>query len=246
MVENSKILLLFISLVFSTCSLFGAEKSDSKDKDSGAVPNYGIIGSARLSSNFVDRGLTYSDARTAFNAAFLMHLGSQFKFGIWGSNISNLSSDEDNLWVKYIGQVFIDFQQNSKMLFYVHDDHFYKSDVRNGQRFGFKLDYARFTGLFEYNNNYEGSGSSSTYFNIKFTKKYSDKIGLDLALGYTFQNSSSYNDYADLSGVFFYKPTNTFRTEAGLTLPSNTHQFGSRSQPAYFIALSMNSDGQNQ
>ena len=247
MVENTKILLLFIFLVFSTSLSYGADKAaDSKDKDSGTIPNYGIVGSARLTSNFIDRGLSYSDGHTAFNAAFLMHLGSQFKFGIWGSNISNLTSSEDNLWVKYVGQVFIDFQQNSKMIFYVHDDHFYKSDLRNGQRFGFKVDYSRFTGLYEYNNNYEGTRASSSYINVKFTKKYSDKIGLDLGLGYTFQNSNTYNDYADVSAVAFYKPTTTFRTEIGLTMPSNTTQFGSRSSLGYFIALNMNSDQQSQ
>jgi len=246
MTGKSKIIVLFFILIFSVAYASAADKPADKDKDknkdSGAVPNYGLSGSARLTSNYIDRGLSMSDGHTAFNASFLMHLGTQFKFGFWGSNISNLTAADDNLWMKYVAQVFVDFQQSTKMIFYVHDDHYYKSDVRNGQRFGLKIDYSRFTTQLESQNNYEGTNASALYLNIKFTKKYSDKIGVEIASGYTFQNSSVYKDYLDLQAIAFYRPAQTFRTELGMTLPSNTTQFGSRSNIGYFLALNLNYD----
>jgi len=244
MVRKFKFIVLFFVTAFSAPLIFAAEKPTDKDKgkDLGAIPNYGISGSARLTSNFIERGLSMSDNHPAFNALFLMHLGTQFKFGFWGSNISNLTASDDNLWIKYVAQVFVDFQQSTKMIFYVHEDHYYKSGVRNGHRFGLKIDYARFTTQIESQNNYEGTNASAWYLNTKFNKKYSEKIGVELSAGYTFQNSTIYNNYLDLQGVVFYKPAPTFKTEFGITLPSNTTQFGSRSNLGYFIAVNFDYD----
>lgn len=234
---------LFTFLFFFTGLCFAApavvKGKDDKAKDLGTKPNYDVSGFARLSSNYIDRGLSMSNGSFAFNAAFLINLGSQFKFGFWGSNISNLGAQDDNLWVKYIAEVFVDFQQNAKFIFFVHDDHYYKSDFRNGQRFGFKLDYARFTGMVESQNNFEGTGSSAFYTQLKFNKKYTEKTGIEVGAGYTMQYSQHYNDYFDFLGTVFYKPFSTGRFEAGMTLPSNPTQFGSRSHLGYFIGFQL-------
>ena len=216
----------------------GDKKKDAKD-ETGAKPTYVVNGHARLTSNFVDRGLSYSNGGFAMNASFLVNLGSQLRFGFWGSNISKLGNDDDNLWLKYVAEVFVDFQTNSKFVFYVHDDHYYKTQSLNGIRYGFKLDYGRFTGLLEWQNNYEGTGASSYYSRIKFNKKYSEKTGLELGAGYTMEYSQRYSNYIDLLGTGYYNAFPNGRVEAGITLPSNTSQFGNRSRLAYFLGLNI-------
>lgn len=215
------------------------DKSGKKGEESGAKPNYDISGYARLSSNFLDRGLTYSHNGFSFNGLVLMNLGSQFKFGFWGANISKLDNDDDNLWLKYVAEVFVDFQNNSKFVFYVHDDHFYKSQSRNGIRYGFRLDYGRFTNLIEWQNNFEGTGESSYYGRAKFNKKYNEKTGVEVGAGYTMQHSTQYSNYFDLSGTTYYLAFPNGRLEAGLTIPSST-QFGERSKLNYFIGMQVN------
>lgn len=215
------------------------EKPTAKDA-SGIIPTYAVSGYARLTSNYIDRGLTYSNGSAAMNAAFLVNLGTQFKFGFWGTNISKLKNDDDNLWVKYIAEALVEFQPNSKFVFYFHDDHFYKTQSLNGLRYGFRLDWARFSGLLEWQNNFEGTNSSSYYLRVKFNKKYSEKGGVEVGLGYTNEYSEEYQNYIDMFGTAYFNAIPNGRLEAGITLPSNTSQFDDRSKPGYFIGLMLN------
>ncbi|AZZ35825.1 hypothetical protein CIK05_03090 [Bdellovibrio sp. qaytius] len=217
----------------------GDKKKDDKKDAVGTTPTYAVTGYARLTSNFIDRGLSYSNGGFAMNASFLVNLGSQLRFGFWGSNISKLGNDDDNLWLKYVAEVVVDFQTNSKFVFYVHDDHFYKTQSLNGIRYGFKLDYGRFTGLLEWQNNYEGTGSSAYYTRVKFNKKYSEKTGLELGAGYTMEYSQRYHNYIDVLGTGYYNAFPNGRLEAGMTLPSNMSQFGNRSRLGYFVGMSL-------
>lgn len=248
-VLRHKVLLFFVFIlsaqIVTAAPVYSAGPGDKdKKKDekesTGAKPSYDVSGYARLTSNFIDRGLSMSNGGFAMNASFLVNLGSQLKFGFWGSNISKLGNDDDNLWIKYMAEVYVDFQTNSKFVFYVHDDHYYKTQSLNGIRYGFKLDYGRFTGLLEWQNNYEGTGSSAYYTRVKFNKKYTEKTGLELGAGYTMEYSQRYSNYIDLSGTAYYNAFPNGKLEAGLTLPTNTSQFGNRSRLGYFLALQLN------
>ncbi len=211
-----------------------------KNNTSGTIPTYSSIGFAKLTSNLVERGLTFSNSKPAFNASFLVNLGSQFSLGFWGSNIAKLDETSDNnLWVKYIAEAKVDFLSNANAIFFFQDDHFYPSDIRNGQRYGLRLKYSRFSWLLEAQSNFEATGSSAFYTLVDFTKKYSDKYGLMLSTGYTYQNSNYYRDYFDFSAVAFYQPVASIRGDLGVSLPSNTYQFGSRSTLHYFMGLSV-------
>lgn len=217
----------------------GDKKKDDKKEAAGATPTYAVTGHARLTSNYIDRGLSYTNGGFGMNASFLVNLGSQLRFGFWGSNISKLGNDDDNLWLKYVAEVVVDFQANSKFVFYVHDDHYYKTQSLNGIRYGFKLDYGRFTGLLEWQNNYEGTGASAYYGRLKFNKKYSEKTGLELGAGYTAEYSQRYSNYIDMFGTGYYNAFPNGRLEAGMTLPTNTSQFGNRSRLGYFLGMSL-------
>lgn len=238
--------LFFVFTLFITQLAIAAAPGSTADgeksaKDNGGVtPTYAVSGFARLTSNYIDRGLSYSNGGAAMNAAFLVNLGSQFKFGFWGTNISKLKNDDDNLWVKYIAEVLVEFQSNSKFVFYFHDDHFYKTQSLNGLRYGFRLDWGRISGLLEWQNNYEGTNASSYYSRVKFNKRYSDKAGIELGAGYTMEYSHEYKNYIDLFGTGYFNVIPNGRLEIGATLPTNTDQFDNRSKPGYFVGLMLN------
>lgn len=217
-----------------------AEGEKSAKESSGVTPTYAVSGYARLTSNYIDRGLSFSNGGAAMNAAFLVNLGSQFKFGFWGTNISKLRNDDDNLWIKYIAEVLVEFQPNSKFVFYFHDDHFYKTQSMNGVRYGFRLDWGRISGLLEWQNNFEGTDSSSYYSRVKFNKRYSDKAGIELGAGYTMEYSNEYSNYIDLFGTGYFNVIPNGRLEIGATLPTNTTQFDNRSRPGYFLGFMLN------
>ena len=232
----------FVIILISSLSLLAQPKppvKNDKDGTSGATPTYAISGNAKLTTNFIERGLSMSDNDVALNALFLVNLGSQFKFGFWGSNVSDLNSTDDNLWIKYIAEVYIEFQPSSKFHFYVHDDHFFKVDLRNGQRFGFEISYPKFSFLLERQTNFEGTGTTAHYYQFKYYQRLTDTYGGIGSFGYTQQRSAQYNDYFDNAATGYYKPFEKGQVELGVTLPSNTSQFGSRSKLNYFLAFAL-------
>lgn len=231
------VFLLCVQTAYAAAPGSSPDGEKSTKDNGGLTPTYAISGYARLTSNYIDRGLSFTNGGAAMNAAFLVNLGSQFKFGFWGTNISKLRNDDDNLWIKYIAEVAVEFQQNAKFVFYFHDDHFYKTQSLNGIRYGFRLDWGRISGLLEWQNNFEGTDSSSYYARMKFNKRYSDKAGIELGAGYTLEYSREYTNYIDLSGTVYYNFIPNGRIETGVTVPTNMSQFGDRSKPGYFAGL---------
>ena len=118
-------------LFFWGCVAHAVEK-----KEIGNKPTYRFSGDAQLLTHFLDRGLSITDGNPGLNASFLFNMGQQFRIGFWGTNVSNVTSGDDNLWLKFIADINIEFSSDSIFMAYFHNDNFYKSDLRNGQAFG--------------------------------------------------------------------------------------------------------------
>ena len=180
-----------------------------------------------------------SDKNPALNASFLFNLGPQFRFGFWGSNISNVTSVDDNFWFKFLADIKIDFSNNSHLSVYLEDDHFYKSDLRNGQRIGLKLNYNLYTADFEWMNNYQGTHTDSEYYNVGKLFELRPNFKVGGLFGFTSQHASAYNDYQDMKAVAFYQINNNASLETALTLITNETQFGSRGAPGFYLAFDL-------
>ena len=210
------------------------------EKDKGIKPTFLFSGDAQLLSQFIDRGLLISDGNPALNASFLFNMGQQFRVGFWGTNISNVTSKDDNLWLKFIADVRIQFANDSVLKIYFNDDHFYKSDLRNGQSVGVNYDLLSYSGQFEWMSNFQGSRTDAVYF--RAGKMYSlrkDILAGGLA-GITLQKSKAYYDYLDLKAVSTYKVTDYFELEAGITLATNSPQFNYRGDPTIYFGIKLN------
>jgi hypothetical protein len=206
---------------------------------STATPTYKISADAKLSTQYIERGLAISDGNPALNASFIFNLGPQFRFGFWGSNISNISSNDDNFWLKLLADVHVDFNQNSNLAIYLNDDHFYKSSVRNGQRAGLKYNYFLYLAEVEWMNNFEGTHTDSVYFNggklfdFRQSMKYGGK------LGYTVQHSVNYANYFDFKLLGIYDINKNANVEVGFTLSTQSSQFNNRGDPAIYASISL-------
>lgn len=232
MVRLFKIILL--SQILAQSMAFAA--SDKKE-DSGATPNFGASGFALLTSNFIDRGLAMTAEGPAINAQLLMHMGSQFKLGFWGSNVSNLNNPDDNVWIRYVGEIKIDFKPNMNFVTYVHDHHYYKSDTRNGLTLGVKVELMRFSGMFELINNYEGTHTGAEYINLGYTHRFKDSLRAAGYVGYTQQKADGINDYIDIKAVGIYQPLPNFHTDLGVTLTSDSGQLNQRGKFGYYLSF---------
>ncbi len=217
---------------FSFCSI-------AAEKDKGNKPTYMFSGDAQLLSHFIDRGLSISDGNPALNASFLFNMGQQFRVGFWGSNISNITSSDDNLWLKIIADVHIQLVNESILKIYFNDDHFYKSDLRNGQSVGVNYDILSYMSQLEWMSNFQGSRSDALYLRAgKMFSLRKDILAGGLA-GITLQKSKAYYDYLDLKVFSTYKVTDYFELEAGITLATNSPQFNYRGNPYIYCGIKL-------
>ncbi len=225
-----KVLFWLIAIFLWHGSIFAA---DSKSTTS---PTYKVSVDAKVLSQFIDRGLSMSDGNPAMNVSFLYNLGPQFRLGFWGSNISNVSSNDDNFWFKFIADVKVDFTGTSWMSLYIHDDHFYKSDIRNGQSVGIRWNWNAYMGELEWMNNFQGTKTSAEYINLgRLWPVYMFKAGAKA--GYTLQAAENYQNYFDIKGLVVYNFSSNSNIEAGATLVSNDGQFNGRGKPAFYLSL---------
>lgn len=226
--------LLLIALSFVSLSVSAQERIKSN------LATQHISGDVQLLSQYIERGLSMSDNNPAMNASFLYNLGSQVRMGFWGSNISNLSAVDDNFWFKILAQFDVQFGTALNSKFYISDDHYYKSNQRNGQKFGVNFDYYTYTFGFEWMSNLEGTDSNAEYLYFgKYFYWSGSKIRYGGVAGYTMSHNRSISSYLDLKAVAQYLLNTETTFEAAITVNSNNSYFGKRGDPALYIAAKL-------
>lgn len=231
-----KILTYFlITILVISSTALAAEKEDVSKR-----PTYRFSGDAQLLTHFLDRGLSITDNNPALAASFLFNFGQQFRVGFWGSNISNVTSKDDHLWLKFIADVKIEFSTDSTFLAYVHDDHFYKESIRNGQAYGINFEYKSYMSQLEWLRNYQGTKSGAVYMRLGKNFPLYRKVLPGIFAGYTMQNSAGYLNYLDLKATANYTVTSSFELEAGITAVTNSTQFDGRGNAAIYFGVKLN------
>ncbi len=231
----ARLLNSIIFLLFCTSTSWAAAKSEVGNK-----PTYRFSGDAQLLTQFIDRGLSITDGNPGLNASFLFNMGQQFRIGFWGTNVSNVTSGDDNLWLKFIADINIEFSSDSKFMAYFHNDNYYKSDLRNGQSFGMTYDFKSYMSQIEWLTNYQGTSKSAFYLKVGKIFPLYKKILPGVSVGYTAQNSDGYLNYLDVKGFGTYTLTSSFEIEGGITAVTNSTQFGRRGNPGIYLGIKLN------
>lgn len=210
----------------------------AQDKERDKTRNL-VSGDAMLWSHYIVKGLSYSDNNPAMNASFVANLHPQFKAGIWGSNVSNLNATDDNFWMQIFSRIHIDFGDRFTFNLFLTDNHFYKSDIRNGQTFGADINLKGYEFGFELMNNYEGTKSAAEYLWLGKLFDYRTSFKYGGYGGVTVSQSSAYQSYFDFKIVGQYIFNSICNAESGLTFNSNSAQFGIRDDPAIYVAIKL-------
>ena len=212
-----------------------SQAASKEAKVSGTTPLFSISGNADLTSHFIYRGLSYSDYNPALNAQFMLHMGSQFKLGIWGSNISNITNPDDNFWFKFAGEIRVDLNTLNQLDFFVYDNRFYKSENRNGQDIGFRLNILkRVITEVSFGSNYEGSKTPYEYISVAYLYPLNPVLKVKGQAGYTHQRMPGIYDYLDFRSELLYEPYKRFSFYFGGSFPSQMGQFNDRSKTFLF------------
>ncbi len=208
-------------------------------KEKGNTPDYSISGDAQLLSQFVYKGLGFSDNNPAMNASFLANLGSQVKLGVWGSNISNLSAVDDNFWLRFVAKVDVFFSDKFKVNVFLYDNHFYKSNQRDGLNIGGDFTYKSFEFGLEWMNNLEGTKASAEYLWVGKLFDYKKNFKFGGYAGTTISHVGTIQSWVDLKIVGQYIISPIAYAEIGATLNSNTSQFGNRDDPTVYTGVKL-------
>jgi hypothetical protein len=231
-----------LSIIFFCLALYShAGAQTSADKSKSTVATNKIGGDAQLLSHFVERGLSMSDGNPALNASFLFNLGSQLRLGFWGSNISSLTADEDNFWFKFLAEFDVRFANGLQSNIYISDNHFYKSDQRNGQRIGSVFIYYTYQFIFEWMSNLEGSKGNAEYINFGKYFFWGSQFRYGPFLGFTNSHTDLINSYFDLRATAEYTMSSNTIAELGTSLnfTSDNAVFGKRADPAVWVGLKL-------
>ena len=86
-------------ILLSVVSFSKAESSSSTQ------PNYRLNGTATLSSNFVEKGLTQTKGDPGLQSEFWFNFGSQFRMGLWGANVRYEDTPTTHFWISFTAKI---------------------------------------------------------------------------------------------------------------------------------------------
>lgn len=219
--------------------LLSSKAAFSEDRLKSNLATNDISGEVLLATQFVERGIGMSDQNPAMNASFLYNLGTQVRMGFWGSNVSSLSAADDNFWLKFMVEFNVLFGTNLNTKFYASDNHFYKSDQRNGQRFGAVFSYFTYFYTFEWMSNFEGSKANAEYLEMGKYFYAGNKIRYGGSVGYTVGHATTTNSYFNVKALIDYMLNTTTYFEAAATVNTNPSAFGKRGDPAVWASVNL-------
>jgi len=228
---RSSLILIFLLLSWKLAFCQDRLKSNVATND--------ISGEVMLATQYVERGIGMSDQNPAMNASFLYNLGTQVRMGFWGSNISNLSAGDDNFWLKFMLEFNVLFGTNLNTKFYASDNHFYKSDQRNGQRFGVVFNYFTYFYTFEWMSNFEGSKANAEYVEAGKYFYAGNKVRYGGSVGYTVGHAVTTNSYFNVKALIHYLLNTSTYFEAAATVNTNPTAFGKRGDPAVWASVNL-------
>ncbi len=128
-----------------------------KNREPAAAPTFGLSGSATLASNFVERGLTQTDADPGLQGDFWFNFGPQFRLGVWGANVNYENTATTHFWLRANADIRVDFSPEAAMFIKYSENSYYRANNRNGNTIGLHFDFWGYKISYEKDSNWEGT-----------------------------------------------------------------------------------------
>lgn len=218
--------LVFFILGFLPFMVFGQNASKS---------NPSIEGSTIIQSHFVENGLSQSNKDPSVQTSLFVPLGSQFKIGLWGSNVS-YEGLNDHIQLRVPAEININFNKDLGLLLGYSIKQYYKDTIRNGNTVKIHLVVYDYKIIHEIESNWEGTETNSKYFGFGKNFPVFGNMIWSNQLGYTIVSVSGLNSFFDLRTGLFGQ-YNRIKYGAELTSTSNPSQFNGRGD--IFVILSL-------
>jgi uncharacterized protein (TIGR02001 family) len=194
-----------------------------------------IYGEMTLETNYVDKGLSQSEQKPAFETGLGYMFNSQGRIGFQAASVS-YANESVNLEMRLLGEYRFIF--NSSFDLRVREDitNYSASGQRNNMIMTFDFGAYGYHTLISQENNFEGTKTQRTW--LGFHKDWLMGGGsVGTTVGYSLINSSSgYTSYFDTRLGYTYNFTNTSLSLYN-TYNSGASQFGGRGDLSFFAAI---------
>ena len=193
----------FICLVFSNFAHSQIVAGNTTTGKESIEPNK-IFGDVNIVSDYVEKGMTYSEHKFAVQAA----LGYQwvyFKMGLWASNVA-FEPVDDSFNIRLFFQYRFIWAQNSGLTMRYEFSRYYPSGSFNGNNIFMDFDY--FTSYHVYvetQENYEVTNGPKNYFGFYKDWVLRQYLFWYAGGGYTQVKSSGYSNFFDARAGLVYK-----------------------------------------
>lgn len=172
--------------------------------EAGQIPTFHMTGDVGLLSNYINRGLTYTDQDPALQGSFWFNFGSQFRLGVWGSNV-NFADESTHFNLHLNADIRVVFSPNSNLTLRFTDEQYFDSSLRRGRITGIVLNTFNLKTTIETLTNWEGTGEGATYYNFRYKWEFNPAFYTEASLGYSQVKSADFSSYFDGGGYINYK-----------------------------------------
>lgn len=211
--------------------LFCLHSPSAKAQVAGdSFPAGKVHGEVNLTSDAIEYGVSQSDKSFALQT-LLGYKWTQFRVGLWGSNVKFPGSD-DNLNLRFFGAYQFIFTTNSSMTVRYDMNRYYKSGDRNGSLIGVDINLFDYHVMYYKNDKFHGTDAEHTRFGFAKSFEIPWSLMLELDAGYN-MFSDIYSNYFDLKSQINYKWSSVYNY-LGLSYSTGASQFDNSSFAFYF------------
>lgn len=196
-----------------------------------------VFAEAALVTNSIERGVSQTDNSLALQTGF-GYQWSQFRLGLWGSNVKYGATDESlNLRLNASYKFLI--STNADLTVKYSLNRYFKSNLRDGAIIAVDLQMFTYHVTYESLENWEGSGVASIRYGFGKEWKFYWDTSLDLNVGYSDNVDTGFSNAGDVRLAWKYKYADIMW---GLTLTGHSagKEYGDRGNPSLFASVGVN------
>lgn len=230
------LLLLLIRNSYAQRTLAPISKFDSKKTEGDLSASLKMSGNATLVTNYLEHAVSQTNNDPALQGSYLFNLGSQLKLGLWGSNVY-YPNEMNHFNLRLVADIKVNFDQDFDAFFSFSNNHFYKSNSRNGNTLNlFVQAYEYLVGLSQ-ESNWEGTRSTSNHFLFGYLWQLNPKVIWQNNIEYNQISTSGYKSYFDFNSSLIAS-VNPMILKMGLTYNSSANQFDGRGKTYLIFSIS--------
>lgn len=213
-----------------------AQPSSSSGTKSGPGENR-VFAEAALLTNSMERGVSQTENSLALQTGF-GYQWSQFRLGLWGSNVKRGTTDE-SLNLRLFGAYKFLISANADLTVKYSLNRYSKSNTRDGAIVAVDLQMFTYHVTYESIENWEGSGVASIRYGFGKEWKFYWDTTLDLNAGYSDNVDTGFANAGDVRLTWKYKYADIVW---GLTFTAHSasKEYAGRANPTLYASMGVN------